>query len=1687
MTTLSVSQQSLPLIDYFTQFNLWTPIHYFAFKHRLSYLNLFTFYFPIKGTLISNITDDERQTLFSFISLHKENINGFWGFLSQLIPNKNGLEIYDYISHTEFFEMEICVPCYYDATMDDNFIEGKKIEDKTKKILLENNNKYESILKSFETYLEEFDKDKYKQYKLFDEMYSNDNMQDNNNNENNKAIFAYNWKEMNILINERKFNQSLCENNGIVFMKEITNGNNNNGSVIEDDTDKSTNIVSPHKEHNRNYRREYHISFDSSDDDSSDYDDRNERDYGVSKLKVNFNERKKKKKTVEKKIPFEWSIQFLEHKQKDDGYASDFTKNVYYEENKFFYSDDDNIKTNLRPKRRRKIHRVPIKGKTIINNINLDHKTDNLNIGIERLYEDEKDKLIHGLCSRRYSLIRRKNNKKNRKKKNNGNMNTSFVGDGIIKGNNSNNNSLIVTNFSRFSNNGNNQQLRHYRTNFGDLQELGLKNVKKHNTNNSKRKSKKRKDNDSSVSDNKSVSSMSVESFNSLFSQDFYRNIQNKKKKHRQHNHIEDNLKNHSINSYIPIINDSSVNEKPVLIRISRLLNNYKFTNMFELVAVQQFVENINQLVNNQTAFMTKTANEINNEVLNSITNQNGEYQLTPEIIIPHIYGCENSIDIYNKLLSLYFDILISVFNLYININESSSVTIVDTFKQIETLLKVYTQAVIKQNTSSTYINNASLYTVETKTTSIFNKFMYILITHIIPSNELPNGFIKTYSITLYTFISIITHLTQNITQTTINEKLLKFIKLIVTFLLILIWTHSAINTKQLPETFENITSLLSLYIQLSEMYFEIKHMKSDNASYEMLNIIFNEYLYDNHNILSSNSNTFNNEMNMSNIASVLYNDLEKYLSPGITCLSPQKFEKSLNVEIKKYFIYYVFEMTQLRTFSIELASIFQNKLIYVLLYRYLFTFISFFALYKNNNVISPISYFNKNCLNIISNNGSELNNYYDVDSLFRKVNQNSKMTMTVEKNIIEKYFLSDAQLAYLLIKNWQCEYINILDTVKSFYSLLSFTSRKDISLDSTIITNNIYKLIPIIINTNNEVNIFEYMIQENMKVVVQFIVYIYLIFEHAFAMPNLNEETTRNKFYSRFLSNISTYKNSICCNCLVNNNYKLNVLIIVSIIVTFVQCSINFTLKKNVENALSKINEYIQSERTARAIRSFSLSIWINIVHKITSKQIDIDINKYIDLISKNITQVINEYKRSTLSIDYQAQCVMEELNETVKVFLLCFKDMTDNNFEFFLINNYVIINNIKDILHYEYYFPFQFREIVLDIIESILLKLDKKIQTLNVISIEDDFAIDLGDLDMAKPSQDQITFLMYVKSEILPLLNGIINEFTSINNANKGKTKIHFNLYEKAIKVEAVIIGIFMKYNIIMNSYEYCVKLLKESYFFKVPLPTYPKIICVNEHEDDFRKIPFTSMTVVLEVYSNLITREIELMRFNNGKIYTLKHLLTLFMLALFSKDKPTISTYPIMKFNFTLDNRIHSFIMTFCDTVNNALPVIQQYVNELKNISAGNEFEKVAHREKISIMNLYLLIGNNIHNSNDNNNNLNIDLYSFLHNDIINALTLDSNCENNIYYDSLLSILKTEEFIDGIKTFKYLKQKQGTDNVFNKHITQFIFEIIKKFKSTFKQNPAYINTIKDLLQKYGKSLQWSTTEFDIEHNVN
>ena len=177
----------------------------------------------------------------------------------------------------------------------------------------------------------------------------------------------------------------------------------------------------------------------------------------------------------------------------------------------------------------------------------------------------------------------------------------------------------------------------------------------------------------------------------------------------------------------------------------------------------------------------------------------------------------------------------------------------------------------------------------------------------------------------------------------------------------------------------------------------------------------------------------------------------------------------------------------------------------------------------------------------------------------------------------------------------------------------------------------------------------------------------------------------------------------------------------------------------------------------------------------------------------------------------------------------------------------------------------------------------MDKKIQTLNVISIEDDFAIDLGDLDMAKPSQDQITFLMYVKSEILPLLNGIINEFTSINNANKGKTKIHFNLYEKAIKVEAVIIGIFMKYNIIMNSYEYCVKLLKESYFFKVPLPTYPKIICVNEHEDDFRKIPFTSMTVVLEVYNNLITREIELMRFNNGKIYTLKHLLTLFMLAL------------------------------------------------------------------------------------------------------------------------------------------------------------------------------------------------------------
>ena len=69
---------------------------------------------------------------------------------------------------------------------------------------------------------------------------------------------------------------------------------------------------------------------------------------------MDFNERKKKKKTVEKKIPFEWSIQFLEHKQKDDGYASDFTKNVYYEKNKFFYSDDDNIKTNLHPKEKEK-------------------------------------------------------------------------------------------------------------------------------------------------------------------------------------------------------------------------------------------------------------------------------------------------------------------------------------------------------------------------------------------------------------------------------------------------------------------------------------------------------------------------------------------------------------------------------------------------------------------------------------------------------------------------------------------------------------------------------------------------------------------------------------------------------------------------------------------------------------------------------------------------------------------------------------------------------------------------------------------------------------------------------------------------------------------------------------------------------------------------------------------------------------------------------------------------------------------------------------------------------------------------------------------------------------------------------------------------------------------------------------
>lgn len=208
-------------INYFQDFSLWTKIHYYAFLNRKQYPNLFFFYFPYSGILIEGLIQNERNAILTFMKENKQMINGLWGYLSLILQNKNGLEVYSIISKSQFFEASISYPCIQNKLWDHPGI----IKDKANNIFNDYETKYNNVLNEFEFYLDHSSIGKVNEYRLFVSRYSN------------KVLFSYEPKDIIALMQDRDSQCDKDNDNHIKNSKKKgrmkTYSNSNNSEIVK--------------------------------------------------------------------------------------------------------------------------------------------------------------------------------------------------------------------------------------------------------------------------------------------------------------------------------------------------------------------------------------------------------------------------------------------------------------------------------------------------------------------------------------------------------------------------------------------------------------------------------------------------------------------------------------------------------------------------------------------------------------------------------------------------------------------------------------------------------------------------------------------------------------------------------------------------------------------------------------------------------------------------------------------------------------------------------------------------------------------------------------------------------------------------------------------------------------------------------------------------------------------------------------------------------------------------------------------------------------------------------------------------------------------------------------------------------------------------------------------------------------
>ena len=1607
-------------LNYFNDFSLWSQLHYFSFTNREKYPNMFLFYFPINGFLIKDFKTNEREKILNLIDKYEDNeINGMWGYISLELECKNGITIYEEIIKSEFAKPSISYPCFQDRKCTFSSFNDEKIY----KIFADNLEKYNKIQDEFEKYLIELDKNKFIEYQNFIKEYS-------------ECILFSLTKSDIVGLLHKKINEDDADDCGIC-LKENKKENEN-----ENLTPKK-NKVKNKKKHllkNKRIRKEFEEDFESE----SESHKRNK--------KSNTSETKEYTPIKEKRYEYNFDndLEYYQHEQLFDGYTSDFTKKIYKKPITSLSDKENNLNDNQNKKI---IHRVRNKGKTILKNISYNHSYDYENIGIEREIEKRADKLRRELLQRKkrkfwrrelnYELKQQEREKRRKERRN------SFKKENIDKiimekkNQNLKKKKILIDEYFNYSTSKRAKSIITISSNISNTDKIYL-------------------------SDDKS-DTMSVDSFNSIFNRNYP--LEKRKGKKRRNLPFNDNKKNHSIQNFIPIVSNSNIKyEKYILFQINKLITNSKFDSLLYYFTQRGKIENVIQQLNSLKNLFDSNSNDIDLIFLNDYK-INDEYKLNQDLSISIDSNDENQIYL---ILVFYKEKIIQFFSIFLDNNTELS---------IEEQQKVYkdisaSEHLLKSLIYEKQILSSILDKINNVVSEILINFVSFFVNVYLTKNDKEIS-IKPYCQILYTFILILRALiSKNFTdKTKQNESktyqlINKFLKIFCFSILIKLYKINEIDIEK--DTNNDNLSLIILFVLLSEVYFFLNNYQGKNISFEMIKILFDEFIFSSQEIDTQTNGK---------LREIIINDISKYLSPQITYLMKDKFEGSLKSNLKKFLLFNTNQIEDSNSLSLELKKIIKDKVLLSLYYRY-FLFLFLCVNEHGKEKISFLDYYN-NLLKKCVNNSND--SYYNIDILIESISQINHYKMKYNKDIFEHFLLSDTKLLLFLDTNWIIETNAKLNFIFSLFNIINLPSKKTKLIEPKIITNEIFNLIFVLFNMNDDIN-------ENGPI-IEFLLNICICFKTSFIRFETDEKS-RIRFFSKFVNNTTPFKSNLNSN---ETKYTIGIIPVISIILCYIEFAIYFTEKSNVEKVIMKIKDILDSEKIRSIMKSFNIAIWFNLVQKIASKNLDIDISQYIEMINLNIHTVILAHNKYISLSDYQQKgsSLLEENNESLKNYLTNFKKICNDNGD--ICFSYVeILKELKEILNIDIFYPMNLRLDVLEILNILFEKFENKINEEND-SQELDFDGDKINLniyfhDIIEDNEINETlknFLLFIKSTFLPSFDKISNYFISKNNVNVSyQKKIYFTLYENVLILKAKLFGLLIKYKICYKPFDFCIQILKESHFYKNSSAHLISSILMNNGDiQAFTRLPFKLILIYLKTCSNLIENQIMIKEYKT----TLQYFLQLFYIGTFIKvDKIYLNSNKMFDKYYQMSNQSDEFCFYFIDELKKNEELIRQNYNSLRHELKNNKIISERNREELTYYKLYLLIAN-LNKSEFNLQNVmskileeisitrDLDkieskfFFEILNNDLVNNAL-------ERFYSIMNNLEQKSEFMDKILNMKFFIFGKFMDDYLNKNLDNNLTGYINSFLKILedeKENIVIIQFINKLIRKQPKSLSFNLLE--------